>query len=49
LREPDLSRKIGLAGRLLVETTYDWKTIGQQLEQVLQNISFIGRGHARRF
>jgi len=40
LREPDLIRKIGLAGRLLVETTYDWKIIGQQLEQVLQNIIY---------
>jgi len=38
LREPDLSRKIGLAGRRLVETTYNWNIIGQQLEQVLQSI-----------
>ena len=33
LRDPDRRRRIGTAGRLLVETCYSWPTIGRVFEQ----------------
>jgi polysaccharide biosynthesis protein PslH len=38
LQDQRLSLAIGQSGRRLIETTYDWTTIGRQLEQVLQRV-----------
>lgn len=34
LKDPDLARSMGIRGRQLVETKYNWKTIGDQIEEI---------------
>ena len=36
LKDPDLARSMGVRGRQLVETKYNWKTIGDQIEAIYQ-------------
>jgi glycosyltransferase involved in cell wall biosynthesis len=36
LREPGLRERVARAGRELAERSYDWRPLGEQLEQVLQ-------------